>query len=74
MTKTFALIAALSVSLSGAALGASYKLDDKGKCRDDQGKFAKAALCVQHTYKLDDKKKCRDERGHFAKAELCRPS
>ena len=41
MTKTFALITAIGISLSGSALAASYKLNDKGKCHDDKGKFAK---------------------------------
>jgi hypothetical protein len=71
MTKIAILIAACSFVLTSAAFAVDYKLDDKGKCRDDHGRFAKAALCVTHTYKLDDKKKCRDEKGHFAKAELC---
>jgi hypothetical protein len=47
------------------------KLDDKGKCRDDHGKFAKQMLCVQHSYKLDSKNKCRDEKGKFADAKFC---
>ena len=72
MTKTFVLIAAFSIALSGASLAASYKLDDKGKCHDDKGKFAKQELCVTHTYKLDAKNKCRDERGRFADGKFCR--
>ena len=72
MTKTLALIAAFSFTLSGAALAASYKLDDKGKCHDDKGKFAKQELCVSHTYKLDSKGKCHDESGKFAAAKLCK--
>jgi hypothetical protein len=32
MTKTFVLIAALTLALSGAALADAYKLDAKGKC------------------------------------------
>ena len=72
MTKTLALIAAFSISLSCAALAASYKLDDKGKCHDDKGKFAKQELCVSHTYKLDAKGKCHDESGKFAAAKLCK--
>jgi hypothetical protein len=74
MTKTLALIAAFSMSLSGAALAASYKLDDKGKCHDDKGKFAKQEMCATatHAYKLDAKGKCRDEGGKFAAAKLCK--
>ena len=72
MTKTLALIAAFSFALSGAALAASYKLDDKGKCHDEHGKFAKQELCVTHTYKLDVKNKCRDERGRFVDGKFCR--
>lgn len=71
MIKFVVLIAACSFIVSGAALADSYKLDDKGKCRDDHGRFAKAALCVQHSYKLDAKNKCRDEKGKFADAKLC---
>ena len=71
MTKTLTLIAAFSICLSGGALAASYKLDDKGKCHDEHGKFAKQGLCVQHSYKLDDKGKCHDERGKFASAKFC---
>ena len=71
MTKTLALIAVFAFSLSGTALAAPYKLDDKGKCHDEHGKFAKQELCVQHSYKLDDKGKCHDERGKFAAAKFC---
>jgi len=71
MSKMIALVAALSFCLSGAALAASYKLDDKGKCHDEKGKFAKQELCAAHTYKLDAKGKCRDEGGKFAAAKLC---
>jgi hypothetical protein len=72
MTKTFALIAAFSIALSSAALAASYKLDDKGKCHDEKGKFAKQELCLSHTYKVDSKGKCHDESGKFAAAKLCK--
>ncbi len=72
MTNTFALIAAFSIALSGAALAASYKLDDKGKCHDEKGKFAKQELCLSHTYKVDSKGKCHDESGKFAAAKLCK--
>lgn len=72
MLKMIILIAALSISLSGAASAASYKLDDKGKCHDDKGKFAKQELCTPHVYKLDAKGKCRDEGGKFAAAKLCK--
>jgi hypothetical protein len=72
MTKSIALIAAFGFCLSGAAVGASYKLDDKGKCHDEHGKFAKQALCEVHTYKQDAKGKCRDERGKFADGKFCR--
>ena len=71
MANTFVLIAAFSIALSGVALAASYKLDDKGKCHDDKGKFAKQELCVTHTYKLDANGKCHDESGKFAAAKLC---
>jgi hypothetical protein len=64
------------MALAGAAMADAYKLDGKGKCHDDHGKFAKQELCKTmtpaHMYKLDDKKKCRDEKGKFAKAELCK--
>jgi hypothetical protein len=74
MIKMVTLIAALSFALSGAALADSYKLDAKGKCHADNGKFAKQELCATmaaHIYKLDSKKKCRDEKGKFADAKLC---
>jgi hypothetical protein len=72
MSRTFALIAALGVALSGSALAADYKFDAKGKCHDEHGKFAKQELCVSHTYKIDAKGKCRDERGRFAEGKFCR--
>ena len=73
MIKTVTLIAAFSFALSGAALADSYKLDAKGKCHADNGKFAKQELCAAaaHTYKADSKGKCRDEKGKFAAAKLC---
>jgi hypothetical protein len=71
MTKIAVLIAAFSFALTGAAFADVYKLDAKGKCRDDHGKFAKQILCVQHSYKLDSKSKCRDEKGKFADAKFC---
>jgi hypothetical protein len=70
MTKMFLLVSAISVGLSGAAL-ADYKLDDKGKCRDEHNKFAKAELCEHHAYKIDAKGKCRDEHNKFADMKLC---
>jgi len=70
MTK-FVFVIAACVALSGAALADAYKLDAKGKCRDDHGKFAKQMLCEAHTYKLDAKGKCRDEKGKFAEGKLC---
>jgi hypothetical protein len=71
MTKMLVLIAACSFIVSGAAMADAYKLDAKGKCRDDHGKFAKQMLCEQHAYKLDSKGKCRDEHGKFAQGKLC---
>ncbi len=75
MIKTVALIAALSFAFSGIALADGYKLDAKGKCHSDSGKFAKQELCAAtvaaHTYKADSKGKCRDEKGKFADAKLC---
>ncbi len=71
MTKTLALIAAFSFAFSGAAM-ADYKLDAKGKCHDEHGKFAKQELCEHHTYKLDSKGKCHDERGKFSDGKFCR--
>ncbi|HEY2010857.1 MAG TPA: hypothetical protein VGH23_17850 [Rhizomicrobium sp.] len=71
MTKMVILIAACSFVFSAAALADVYKLDTKGKCHDDHGKFAKQALCEQHMYKLDSKGKCRDEHGKFAEGKLC---
>ena len=38
------LIAACSIALTGAAL-ADYKVDEKGKCRDEHGKFADGKFC-----------------------------
>jgi hypothetical protein len=70
MMKMIVVIAACSFALTGAAM-ADYKIDTKGKCRDDHGKFAKQMLCVQHSYKLDSKSKCRDEKGKFADAKFC---
>jgi hypothetical protein len=75
MTKTFLIAAACCFALAGAASADAYKLDAKGKCHDEKGKFAKQELCaapVTHTYKLDAKKKCRDEKGKFAEAKLCK--
>ena len=73
MIKTITLIAAFCVTLSGAALADTYKVDAKGKCHDSSGKFAKQELCAAaaHTYKLDAKGKCHDESGKFAKTALC---
>jgi hypothetical protein len=74
MIKSLTLIAAISFAFSGAAFADSYKLDAKGKCHADSGKFAKQELCataVTHTYKADSKGKCRDEKGKFADAKLC---
>jgi len=76
MTKIVLVLAAF-LALSGAAMADMYKLDAKGKCRDDHGKFAKAEMCKTmaigpvHTYKYDAKKKCRDEKGHFAEDKFC---
>jgi hypothetical protein len=73
--KMILIAAAACFALSGAGFADAYKLDAKGKCHDDKGKFAKQALCAApaaaHTYKMDAKKKCRDEKGHFAEASLC---
>ena len=74
MTKMILVLAACGLALSGAAMADAYKLDDKGKCHDDHGKFAKQELCSTpsaHMYKLDAKKKCRDEKGKFAEAKFC---
>jgi hypothetical protein len=71
MSKLVIMIAACSLVLSSAAFADAYKLDSKGKCRDDHGKFAKQMLCEQHSYKLDSKNKCRDEKGKFADAKFC---
>jgi len=77
MHKMVLALAVCGLALSGNAYAAAYKLDAAGKCRDDKGKFAKAAQCATaatpaHTYKLDAKSKCRDEKGHFADAKLCK--
>lgn len=72
MTKTLALIAVFTFALSGATLADPYKLDAKGKCHDEHGKFAKQEMCERHTYKLDAKGKCHDERGKFAEGKFCR--
>ncbi len=48
MIKTITLIAALSFALSGAALADTYKLDAKGKCHSDNGKFAKQGALCRH--------------------------
>ena len=71
MTKALVLIAAFNITFSGAVLAASYKLDDKGKCHDEHGKFAKQELCEKHAYRLDLIGKCRDEHGKFAAAKFC---
>jgi hypothetical protein len=76
MNKMILIVAACGLALSGAAFADAYKLDAKGKCHDDKGKFAKQELCATatpaHTYKLDAKNKCRDEKGKFAEAKLCK--
>ncbi|QUD90321.1 hypothetical protein [Phenylobacterium montanum] len=76
MRSTIAAVisVALLMGAPGLSLAAGpYKLDDKGKCHDASGKFAKAENCkVAHIYKLDAKGKCRDEAGKFAKAALCK--
>jgi hypothetical protein len=71
MTRIVVLIAACSFAFSVGALADGYKLDAKGKCRDDHGKFAKQMLCEQHAYKLDSKGKCHDEHGKFAAGKFC---
>jgi hypothetical protein len=73
--KMILVAAACCFALSGVAFADAYKLDAKGKCHDDKGRFAKQTLCASpapaHTYKLDAKNKCRDEKGRFAEAKLC---
>jgi len=75
MTKTATILGALALILSAsAATAGDYKLDAKGKCHDDHGKFAKASFChagPAHSYKLDNKGKCHDESGKFAKQSFC---
>ena len=71
MVKAMTLTAAITIAAFSAAMADGYKLDAKGKCHDDHGKFAKQELCVQHAYKTDAKGKCRDEHGKFADAKLC---
>jgi hypothetical protein len=74
MRKVILVAAACCFALSGAAMADAYKLDAKGKCHDEHGKFAKQELCaapVAHVYKLDAKKKCRDEKGRFTDAKFC---
>jgi hypothetical protein len=75
LMKMILVAAACCVALSGAAMADPYKLDAKGKCHDEHGKFAKQEMCKTmapaHMYKLDAKKKCRDEKGRFAEAKLC---
>ncbi len=75
MMKTLPLIIAFTVALAGSAGADTYKLDAKGKCHAENGKFAKQELCAAttHTYKMDAKGKCRDEKGKFAAAKLCKP-
>ena len=70
MAKTLVLMAALSISLSGTASAASYKLDDKGKCHDKQESSPSRGLCESHIFKMDKKGECRDERGRFADAKF----
>jgi len=70
MRMSFPFIVALGLIATPAF--AAYTLDAKGKCHDDKGKFAKQALCVQHTYKLDAAGKCHDETGKFAAKSLCK--
>jgi hypothetical protein len=70
LITTLAVLAALSIA--APALADGYKLDAKGKCHDDHGKFAKTEMCHAHTYKPDSKGKCHDEAGKFAKADFCK--
>jgi len=73
MTKTATILGALALILSASSASAGdYKLDAKGKCHDEHGKFAKAEFCHAHTYKLDAKGKCHDESGKFAKGDFCK--
>jgi hypothetical protein len=68
--------AAQSVPLASAH---AQTLDQGGRCRGPDGKFATASACkgagaapaVSSVYRLDSNGKCHDAKGRMAKAEKC---
>ena len=76
MKKLLLIVAACGLAVSGAAFADTYKLDAKGACHSENGKFAKKEMCAAPAaaaaYKLDAKGKCRDAKGKFAKQDLCK--
>ncbi len=78
MRKLIMLTAALGLLCGAATTASAQHLDDKGKCHDAHGKFAKMEVCKgghaepDHHYMLDKKGKCRDEKGKFATMGMCK--
>lgn len=77
MLKMLMLTAALGLLCGVATSASAQHMDDKGKCHDEHGKFAKMEVCQRghampdHHYMFDKHHKCRDERGRFAKMDMC---
>jgi hypothetical protein len=77
MRHVLMLTAAIGLLTGAATTASAQKIDDKGKCHDAAGHFAKMDICKggmkmpMHSYKMDDKGKCHDEKGKFAKKALC---
>jgi hypothetical protein len=76
MLKTVAMFAAMALAAGSAS---AQKIDDKGKCHDASGKFAKMEVCKDASptgpdavsYKLDAKGNCHDAKGKMAKKGMC---
>jgi hypothetical protein len=76
------LTAAVGLLCGAATTASAQKIDDKGKCHDAHGKYAKMDVCkgghgmampvADHHYMFDKKNKCRDEKGRMAKMGMCK--
>jgi hypothetical protein len=77
MRHILVLTAAFGLLCGGVTTASAQKIDDKGRCHDAHGKYAKMDVCKGHTapdhhYAMDKKGKCRDEKGHFATMGMCK--
>jgi hypothetical protein len=77
------ILAALAVAAAAQTVPTpgvhAQALDDNGRCRGPDGKFATASACkgagpapaVSSVYRLDAQGRCRDTKGKMVKAEKC---